>query len=150
MVGRTLPNWLVQPGRVLLGRFVKNIHDLLVDQVELLDANPNFANVGLKSGNEVTVSVSDLIPCPSTPIQTSGKRKNVNNFTESFPNEKTPVFDVFKTPPLPEQTAQNLPAKLSTPNTASTIPPVSKDVSLGQFLRIRKAPDRFENNIYNT
>ena len=67
MVGRTLPNWLVQPGPVLLRRFVRNKHDPLVDEYELLDANPSFANVRLRSGNEVTVSVSDLAPCPSTP-----------------------------------------------------------------------------------
>ena len=45
MVGRTLPNWLIQPGPVLLWRFVRNTHDSLVDEVELLDANSSFANV---------------------------------------------------------------------------------------------------------
>ena len=82
MVGRTLPNWLVQPGPVLLRRFLRNKYDSLVDEVELLDANPSFANVRLKSDNEVTVSVLDLAPCPSTPIQTSEERENVNNPTQ--------------------------------------------------------------------
>ena len=63
-----------------------------------------FENVRLKSGNEVTVSVSDLASCPSTPIQISKERENVNNSTESIPNKKEPVCDVSKTPPLSEQT----------------------------------------------
>ena len=68
MIGRTLPNWLMQPGPVLLRRFVRNKHDPLVDEGELLDASPSFANVRLRSGNEVTVSVSDLAPCLSNSI----------------------------------------------------------------------------------
>ena len=66
MIGRTLPNWLIQPGPVLLR----------LDEVELLDANPSFANVRLRNGNEVTVSVSDLAPCPSNSIQTSEDNEN--------------------------------------------------------------------------
>ena len=76
------------------------------------------------------VSVSDLAPCPYTPIQTSEERENVNLSGESMSNGKKPVFDVFKIPPLPEQTAENLPAELSAPNTVSSISPVSEDVLL--------------------
>ena len=115
IVGRTFPNWLVQPGPVLLRRFVRNKYNPLIDEVELLDADPSFANVRLRSDNEVTVSVWDLESCPSALIQTSQERKNVNNPTQSIPNEKAPVFDVSKPPPLPEQTTQNLPVKFSTP-----------------------------------
>ena len=104
MIGRTFTNWLVQPRLVLLRRFVKNKYNSLIDEVELLDADASFANVRLKSGNELTVCVSDLAPCPSAPIQTSEERENVNNPTQSIQNKKTPVFDVSKPPPLPEQT----------------------------------------------
>ena len=121
----------------------------MVDEVELLDSYPSFANVRQPDGNEVTVSVSDLAPCPSIPIQTSEEHENVNNPTGSIPNGKTPVFDVSKTSPLPEQTAKNLPAELSTLNNASSIPPFSEDVSLKRSSRIRKAPDGFGNNIYD-
>ena len=152
MVGRTLPNWLIQPGPVLLRRFVRNKHDPLVDEVELLDANPSFANVRLRSGNEVTVSVSDLAPCPSNSIQTSEDSENISNPTESFPIEKSPVSDVSKTktPSLPAQTTLNPSAELSTPKITPSISPVSEDVSLRRSSRIRKAPDRFGNNIYDT
>ena len=45
MVDFTLPNWLIQLGPELLRRFVRNKHDPLVDEVELLDANPSSVNV---------------------------------------------------------------------------------------------------------
>ena len=145
MIGRTLPNWLIQPGPVLLRRFVRNKHDPLVDEVELLDANPRFANVRLRSGNEVTVSVSDLAFCLSNSIQTSEDSENISNPTESFPNENS-----TKTPSLPAQTTRNPSAELSTPKITPSISPVSEDVSLRRSSRIRKAPDRSENNIYDT
>ena len=115
---------------MLLRRFVRNKHDPLVDEVELLDANPSFANVRLRSGNEVTVSVSDLAPCPSNSIQTSEDSENISNPTESFPNEKSPVSDVSKTktPSLPAQTTLNPSAELSTPKITPSISPVSEDV----------------------
>ena len=118
----------VHPGPVLLRRFVRNKYDLLVDKVELLDTNLSFANVRLRSGNKVTVSVSDLAPCLSTPIQTSEDRENISNPTESFPNEKTPFFDVSKTSLVPTKTTENSPAELSTANTTPSISPVSEDV----------------------
>ena len=138
MIGRT-------PGPVLLRRFVRNKHDPLVDEVELLDANPRFANVRLRSGNEVTVSVSDLAPCPSNSIQTSEDSENISNPTESFPNENS-----IKTPSLPAQTTRNPSAELCTPKITPSISPVSEDVSLRRSSRIKKAPDRSENNIYDT
>ena len=98
----------------------------------------------------MTVSVLDLAPSLSTPILRSEERENVNNPTQSIPNETTAVFDVSEPSPLLEQTTQNLPAKLSTPNITSSIPPISEDVSLRQFSRIKKAPDQFGNNIYDT
>ena len=150
MVGRTLPDWLVQPGPVLRRGFVINKHDPLVAEVELLYANLSSANIRLKSGNEVTVSILDLAPCPSTPIQTSEDLEDVKNPTESFSNEKSPVFHVSKIPLLSSQTTQNSPAELSTPNTTPSILPVAEDVSLRRSTRIRKAPDRFGNNIYDT
>ena len=93
-----------------------------------------------------------MAPCPSNSIQTSEYRENINSPTESFPNEKTPVSGVSKTktPSLPAQTTLNPYAELSTPKITPSISPVSDDVSLRRSLKIRKAPDRFGNNIYDT
>ena len=71
MIGRALPSWRVQPGPVLLRRFVRNKNDPYVDEVEFLEANPNFTQVHFPDGRESTVSVSDLAPCPKTNKDTS-------------------------------------------------------------------------------
>ena len=65
MLGRSLPHWLVQPGPVLLRRFIRNKNQPRVDTVELIEANPNFAHERFPDGRESTVSVSDLAPSQS-------------------------------------------------------------------------------------
>ena len=42
MIGKSLPCWLIQPGPVLLLRFVKNKNEPLVEEVYLIEANPNL------------------------------------------------------------------------------------------------------------
>ncbi|QQP40012.1 Uncharacterized protein FKW44_013906, partial [Caligus rogercresseyi] len=64
--GNSLPSWLMNPGPVMLRRFVRTSKtDPLVDEVELLDSNPSFARVRYPGGKESSVSVRDLAPCPS-------------------------------------------------------------------------------------
>ena len=65
MLGRSLPHWLVQPGPVLLRRFIRNKNQLRVDTVELIEANTNFAHIRFRDGRESRVSVSDLAPSQS-------------------------------------------------------------------------------------
>ena len=60
MIGKSLPSWLIQPGPVLVRRFVRSKSEPLVDEVELLEANPNFARVRSADGRESSVSISDL------------------------------------------------------------------------------------------
>ena len=43
-------------------------NDPLVDQVELQRVNPTYANVRCMDGRESTVSLRDLAPCPSVPM----------------------------------------------------------------------------------
>ena len=45
-------------------------YEPLVDAVELLDANPQYAYVRLPSGKETTVSVKHLAPCGDTETST--------------------------------------------------------------------------------
>ena len=62
--GKSLPSWL-RPGPVMLRRFVRaNNASPLVDEVELLDANPTYAHVRYPDGRESTVSINDLSPSP--------------------------------------------------------------------------------------
>ena len=64
-----MPSWLISPSPVLLCRFVcANKNDPLVDQVDLQEANPTYAHVCYMDGRQSTVSLRDLAPCPSIPL----------------------------------------------------------------------------------
>ena len=61
--GCTLPSWLSQPGKVLYKRGVRpSKFDPLVDEVDLLDANQQYAFIQTKDGREVTVPTKHLAP----------------------------------------------------------------------------------------
>ena len=75
----------MSPGPVLLRRFVRSSkNDPLVDQVELLDANPTYANIRYSNGRESTVSIRDLAPSPRSKIISDGNQDPQNNGTASF------------------------------------------------------------------
>ena len=60
--GSSVPTWLAQPGPVLLKRHVRNKSDPLVDEVELLHANPHYAFVRFPNGRETSVATKHLAP----------------------------------------------------------------------------------------
>ena len=61
--GSSVPTWLSKSGEVvLMKRHVRQKYDPLVDEVELLEANPHYAHVRLPDGRETTVSVRHLAP----------------------------------------------------------------------------------------
>ena len=61
--GQSVPSWLLSPGPVLVKRHVRSSkYDPLVDEAELLEANPQYAHVRLNNGRETTVSLRDLAP----------------------------------------------------------------------------------------
>ena len=64
MIGKNLPCWLIQPGPVLRS-FVRNKNEPLVDEVEFMEENSNFAQICFPDGKEPTVSLTHLAPCPS-------------------------------------------------------------------------------------
>jgi len=56
-------SWLCEPGIVLRRRQVRHSNtEPLVDEVELLQANPNYAHVCYIDGRETTVSTRHLAP----------------------------------------------------------------------------------------
>ena len=68
--GTSLPAWLSVPGPVMLCKFVRLLkNDELVDEVELINSNPSYANIRFSNGRETSVSISDLSPCPRKPRQ---------------------------------------------------------------------------------
>ena len=59
--GTTIPSWL-KPGPIYVKRHVRNKHEPLVDEAELIKLNPNYAHVRMQDGRETTVSIRDLSP----------------------------------------------------------------------------------------
>ena len=65
--GNFLPTCLTSLGPVYLRRYVRSSkYDPLVDEVELVHANPTYAQVKFSDGRESIVSVKDLVRCPSS------------------------------------------------------------------------------------
>ena len=84
--GTSLPTWLTSPGPVLLRKHARSSkYDPLVEKVELLECNPQFAHIRLPNGREETVSLRHLAPigcdndqspesnAPETPPETTSQ-----------------------------------------------------------------------------
>jgi transposase InsO family protein len=64
--GISLPTWLTDSDKVLLRKFVRpNKYEPLVQEVQIVDVNPQYAHVRFPDGRESTVSLQDLAPLPS-------------------------------------------------------------------------------------
>ena len=62
-VGSSIPSWLLQPGPFFVKCQVRTSkYDPLVDEVELVQANPHYAHVRYSDGRETTVAVKHLAP----------------------------------------------------------------------------------------
>ncbi|KFM71742.1 hypothetical protein X975_23396, partial [Stegodyphus mimosarum] len=67
--GRSLPTWLTQPGTVLMKNHTRaNKYEPIVQEVELIEANPDYACVKLPDGRETNVSIRYLAPRGDTLI----------------------------------------------------------------------------------
>ena len=60
--GQSIPLWMEPGAMVLLRRHIHSKVDPLVDSVELLHVNPQYAHVRFESGKEDTISSRDLAP----------------------------------------------------------------------------------------
>ena len=99
--GTSIPSWLSHPGKVLLKRHVKNSkYDFDVDEVDLIEANPQYGYVRLNNGCETTISTRYLAPTGDslrTVNSNAGETlRTVNDTNENYlpptlcnkPNEK--------------------------------------------------------------
>ena len=59
--GLSLPSW-VKPGPIYLKCHYHNKNNLLVEETELIKANPHYAHVRLENGREICVPLRDLAP----------------------------------------------------------------------------------------
>ncbi|GFU38108.1 retrovirus-related Pol polyprotein from transposon opus [Trichonephila clavipes] len=59
--GCSIPTWLTKPGPVLMKNQMRaNKYEPIVQEVELIEANPDYAHVKLGDGRETTVSIRHL------------------------------------------------------------------------------------------
>ncbi len=122
--GSTVPTWLTTPGPVYVKRHVRRSkYDPLVEEAQLLEANPEYAFVRFRNGHESTVSLRDLAPCG----------------VDTMAEEAVAVTDP---PALSEQ--------VLTPETSNveTVAPEldehrPREVALRRSTRERKEPERF-------
>ena len=75
-----LPSWLSEPGKVLLKQFVKNSkYEPDVTEVELLEANAQYAYIKYPNDRESTVSLRHLAPIER---KNNFNSQNFNNTSE--------------------------------------------------------------------
>lgn len=78
--GISLPTWLSSPGPVLLKRTVRSSkYDPVMEEVELLNCNPQYAHVRFPDGREDTVSLRYLAPkacIPDASLQSETNQRN--------------------------------------------------------------------------
>ncbi|XP_064083977.1 uncharacterized protein LOC135199749 [Macrobrachium nipponense] len=136
-LGNTLPSWLLTPGPVLLRRHVRSSkHEPLTDQVQLMKANPMYANVKYPDGRESAVSTRDLAPSPegaTIPVhQIESLREMESPNTPGVQDEQTHV-----TPEV--QDAQTHESSQTHDNRDSHVP--SEPTELRRSTRVSRPPD---------
>ena len=126
----------------MLRRFVRNKDEPLVDEGDILDANPSFAHIRFPDVRESTVSTTDLAPCSRTTeiepseltneLSATGSTAEAENAQKPF--EQTDKYDLESTTQLDNELLQNDSANIS-------------NSGVRRSRRIRKQPERYENPI---
>ena len=91
--GSSMPSWLLQPGKILMKKNVRRSkNDALVEEVDLLEANSEYAYIRHPDGRETTVSTRQLAPSgenPSAPVDTDAVESvNDNQLDADRENEE--------------------------------------------------------------
>ena len=149
--GVSLPTWLSSPGPVLLRRFVrKSKYDPLVDEVELFEANPQYANIRHPDGRESTVSLRDLAPCGNNEDISSSteepERANIENTSPSSDDnpERETVREPGYTPSTTIPSLANQKESVTVDFKNSIESSVENPPCLRRSKRAHKPPDRLD------
>jgi len=109
--GTSIPSWLLRSDKVYLRKYIRNKDEPLVEEVELLEANPQYAHIKFSSGREDTVSIEDLAPSNLT-----DSSFHLNPPTDSSSLESVEE-GTLSTRVVPSSTESGQPARnLSTPD----------------------------------
>ncbi|KFD58912.1 hypothetical protein M514_00075 [Trichuris suis] len=133
-MGTSLPTWLSHPGPALLKKHVRSSKmDPLVEEVELLEANPQYAYVRLPDGRESTVSLRHLAAAGSPRVEVD---LDCNDLTDQeSPSDVTTEGDAQS--PGPSTAEDRIPSQ-SEPALEQ------QPVTLRRSTRMRRPPDRLD------
>ena len=86
-----MPAWLVSPGATVFERkYVRNKQDPLVEEVQLLEANPRFSRVLFPDRRESSLSTPDLAPSGQQAIALDQKHDESDSCPElPLPSQQT-------------------------------------------------------------
>ena len=144
--GASILTWLATTGTVLLKRQVRSSKtDPLVDEVELLEANPNYAHVRYPDGRETTVSIKHLAPKgqsmmsqPTPEVSVEEEHLAPDRASMSQP---TPEVSVEEEHLAPDRARMSQPSSQPVEEHPTTLTPVEQP-PLRRSERIRRPPDR--------
>ncbi|GFS66714.1 retrovirus-related Pol polyprotein from transposon opus [Trichonephila clavipes] len=105
--GCSIPTWLTKPGPVLMKNQMRaNKYEPIVQEVELIEANPDYAHVKLGDGRETTVSIRHLAPRGETTRSkdNKGAEENVQAYPDLQPIKKNSDSAIT----LEDSTEQNM------------------------------------------
>ena len=149
--GGTIPSWLTQQSRVLMKNFKRQSkYDPLVEEVELVDVNPEYAFVRLDNGRETSVSLKHLAPLGSGNNQT--ENSTISSETPMQPSSGGTYFgdDVDRLQNDNRRTTAT-DALTDSPADAVTSPEDSPatPITLRRSSRVRRAPSYYGDSVRN-
>ena len=130
MFGTNAPIWMTEPGPLYVRKHIRDKYDPVVEEMDLLNANPNYAVVRSPEGREVTVSARDIAPSPACP----GEANESQSLSQS--NEIP-----FSTLERADSGSHDLPGTNDSDNQPELQTPLNWRSS-----RQRRPPDRLEYN----
>ncbi|GAB1598560.1 hypothetical protein Ahia01_000133100, partial [Argonauta hians] len=131
--GHSLPSWLATPGPVLLRRHVHTSkYEPLVEEVHLVEANPQYAHVRFLDGRESTVSMKDLAPVGDLSL-----RKGITTTgNEKITPTTTPTEGLSKEDELTETDSESI-------HQSAEDPALTQETELRRSTRERRKPMRY-------
>ena len=111
--GSMLPSWLTTPGSVFMRRNVRaSKYEPLVEEVQLIEANPSYSYVRTSDGREMTVSNRHLAPRGQMPILEARDEIQAEEYErDEKENDVNPDETCERGNTSPNQTLHNLPRR---------------------------------------
>ena len=151
--GNSLPTWLMNPGPVYVRKQArKSKYDPLVEKVQLIHANPEYAFIRFDNGRESTVSLRDLAPvstndtCDQDPLdsETGDEQRTTNGQSEDEQRTTNGQSEDFV---IPNEMAEYRDNELSIQTETGDVSEQKEDSSNAEIRRSdrsRRPPRRYD------